>query len=161
MVKDIVEVRANFQSRRIAEFEKLANAKVHSPRAGSGENIAPGDIGVIEGISTNRRRRKRVFVKELIALLNVLRARNQRSETGATKAANRIDEFTGDISWEYGVTSIAEPKWRKPSSALGEHIPGKLEAAERSVSPLRNIGAKFSALTEWEFINTIRNKSMA
>ena len=72
MVEGVVKVGANLQPRGLSEPEEFTKPQVHTPRAGSGENVAPGKVRIIEGISSNRRWQKCRRIEELIPDLNIL-----------------------------------------------------------------------------------------
>ena len=132
MVERVIKVRTDLQLRGLRKLEKLVQAEVNTPASWASENVAFGKTGVVEGVSTNGRGRKRSGAEELIALLRI--GAHSRDHDGAeacaVETADRVEKLTADVPREDGITIVTGPIRSKVRTALGEHVPGELETAE-------------------------------
>src|SRR6185369_552778 len=161
MVEYIVEVSAHFESRSIAELEKLAHPEIHSPSPRSRQSISFRDIRIVERVSSNGWWRKGIRVEELIALPDVLvAAEHEWPERSATKSSHGVNKLARHISGKNRVAIVAEPEWSKPCTTLGKHIPGKRETTKRRLSPAGKVVSVTSTFAKRKFVNAVRNESV-
>src|SRR5579864_341608 len=170
MIENIVNVSPQIGGHSLPEFKVFVQTQIHSPGAGSPQNVAFRHLWIVKEIGAHGWRSKCVGIVELVrclictALLEV--AYDQRPAAGAAEVSHGIKRPYGRISWEYCVVTVktvavAGVKRRKPGAALGEHLKACLPAPNDRVSPMGKRISEFPAPSYRQIIKPIKNEAMA
>src|ERR1043165_1807326 len=161
MVEDVVEVDANFELRRFAKPEELAQTEVHAPRAWSNQRVAFRDLGVIKNIGARGGKIEGRRVEKPVATNPGIRIADQaRTETWTTEIADRVNKAAGDVARENGIAVVAVPVRRETRAALREHVPCDLITSKDTLFPLGSCFAKVPSLTERNIERAIRHQAV-